>query len=553
MTTFLLYEIKVAIILTVFYLFYRLLLSKETLHRLNRAVLLGTVLASFVLPFCVITIHRTSNVSVMIAQMGQQSVANHSTFAAADGVGMAAYIHYFQWIAIVVFFLGMSFVLGRMMFSLFKVRQIIQTGERFLQPDGTTLIVTDRKVVPFSWMRYIVLGRQDYESNCQTILLHEQGHIAHHHSWDMLLVDIITSLQWFNPTIWMLRDDLRAIHEYEADAMVLSHGMNARQYQLLLIRKAADMGGYSIVNSISHGTLKKRINMMLHKKSSANRWQRAFYIVPVIALSLVVNAKTEWENPAVLSQMEKLNVSTNHNAVSEIGLNDTAAKAVLVTPKDTTASKSASKNIKDDFLKDALILIDGVKDESGKKLKEMNPDEIQSMNVLKGAQAKAAYPKMKEKSVILITTKQSIKDKEKIDEVLNAKEQDGNVGPKSTEDVFRHISSQIKYPVIAIEQNVQGQWYASFDIDAEGRVSNMSVSETAPQVKGAFMDNVYVVGYQAKGATTQVNRDEAAKARESIKKEVARVVENMPNWKPAQRNGQPIASKQILSFSFKLQ
>ncbi|MFZ1236603.1 MAG: M56 family metallopeptidase [Prevotella sp.] len=243
MTTFLLYEIKVAIILTVFYLFYRLLLSKETLHQLNRAVLLGTVLASFVLPFCVITIHRTSNVSVMIAQMGQQSVANHSTFAAADGVGMAAYIHYFQWIAIVVFFLGMSFVLGRMMFSLFKVRQIIQTGERFLQPDGTTLIVTDRKVVPFSWMRYIVLGRQDYESNCQTILLHEQGHIAHHHSWDMLLVDIITSLQWFNPTIWMLRDDLRAIHEYEADAMVLSHGMNARQYQLLLIRKAADMGG----------------------------------------------------------------------------------------------------------------------------------------------------------------------------------------------------------------------------------------------------------------------------------------------------------------------
>lgn len=293
--------------------------------------------------------------------------------------------------------------------------------------------------------------------------------------------------------------------------------------------------------------------MMLQTKSSGRRWLRAIYILPIVALSLAVNAKTVWENPTVLSQMEKLNGSTNQKSVSEIGLNDKAAKAILVTPKDTTSSKSASKNIKDDFLKDALVLIDGVKDESGKKLKEMNPDEIQSMNVLKGAQAKAAYPKMKEKSVILITTKQSIKDKEKIDEVLNAKEQDGNVGPKSTEDVFRHINSQIKYPVIAIEQNVQGQWYASFDIDAEGRVSNMSVSETAPQVKGVFMDNVYVVGYQAKGATTQVDRDEAAKAKESIKKEVARVVENMPNWKPAQRNGQPIASKQILSFSFKLQ
>jgi TonB family protein len=141
-------------------------------------------------------------------------------------------------------------------------------------------------------MHYIVMNRSDYETNDAAILAHERGHIRLHHSWDLLLVDTLTALQWFNPAMWMLRSDLRAIHEYEADGAVLSLGINARQYQYLLITKAAGIGGYSLANGISHSTLKIRINMMLHKKSERRSLLKLLALIPIVGLALALNART---------------------------------------------------------------------------------------------------------------------------------------------------------------------------------------------------------------------------------------------------------------------
>jgi TonB family protein len=140
-------------------------------------------------------------------------------------------------------------------------------------------------------MHYIVMNRSDYESHDAAILAHERGHIRLHHSWDLLLVDTLTALQWFNPAMWMLRSDLRAIHEYEADAAVLSQGINARQYQYLLVTKAAGIGGYSLANGISHSTLKNRINMMLHTKSDRSRLLKLLALLPIVGIALAVNAE----------------------------------------------------------------------------------------------------------------------------------------------------------------------------------------------------------------------------------------------------------------------
>lgn len=141
-------------------------------------------------------------------------------------------------------------------------------------------------------MRYIVMSRRDYEDGNPAILAHERGHIRLRHSWDLLLVDTLTALQWFNPAMWMLRQDLRAIHEYEADGEVLSLGINARQYQYLLITKAAGIGGYSLANGISHSTLKNRINMMLHKKSERRSLLKLLALIPIVGLALALNAMT---------------------------------------------------------------------------------------------------------------------------------------------------------------------------------------------------------------------------------------------------------------------
>ena len=284
MTNFLIYDAKVAVLIIVFYMFYRLMLSRETFHRVNRVVLLLTAVASFVLPLCVITLHKT----VRMEAVPMVSVGDLQMEVAAD-----AGPEWWQMLLPLIFIIGVVATLGHTLTSILKVWLLIRRSEQHLQPDGTIVCVTgNAEVSPFSWMHYIVMNRSDYEEHNAAILAHERGHIRLRHSWDLLLVDLLTALQWFNPAMWMLRQDLRAIHEYEADGEVLSQGINARQYQYLLISKASGIGGYSIANGISHSTLKNRITMMLHKKSECRSLLKLLALIPIVGLALALNART---------------------------------------------------------------------------------------------------------------------------------------------------------------------------------------------------------------------------------------------------------------------
>ena len=284
MVDFLTYDLKVAVLIAVFYMFYRLMLARETFHRVNRIVLLLTAVASYVLPLCVITIHET----VTVQRTAHVAVGAWQAEAAVEQPAMSLW----QIVLPILFLIGMTATLAHTLWSLFRIIRLIKHSEKHFQEDGTIICVTGNAALsPFSWMHYIVMNRSDYETNDAAILAHERGHIRLHHSWDLLLVDTLTALQWFNPAMWMLRSDLRAIHEYEADGAVLSQGINARQYQYLLITKAAGIGGYSLVNGISHSTLKNRINMMLHTKSSRRSLLKLLALIPIVAVALAVNAE----------------------------------------------------------------------------------------------------------------------------------------------------------------------------------------------------------------------------------------------------------------------
>ena len=284
MTDFLIYDAKVAVLIAIFYMFYRLMLARETFHRVNRLTLLLTAAASFVLPLCVITLHKT----VRMEAVPMVSVGNLQMEVAAD-----AGPEWWQVLLPAIFIIGVVATLGHTLMSMFRILMLIKRSEKHPQPDGITICVTSNdQIQPFSWMHYIVMNRRDYEDGNPAILAHERGHIRLRHSWDLLLVDTLTALQWFNPAMWMLRQDLRAIHEYEADGEVLSLGINARQYQYLLITKAAGIGGYSLANGISHSTLKNRINMMLHKKSERRSLLKLLALIPIVGLALALNART---------------------------------------------------------------------------------------------------------------------------------------------------------------------------------------------------------------------------------------------------------------------
>ena len=283
MTEFLIYQGKVAVALAVFYIFYRLLLSKESLHRLNRFVLLGTAALSFILPLCIITVNKTvilpssETVDGAAQQVGSLTAGQHETIWAPVCLG--------------VFILGALTVLIVTAISIFKVRSIIRSGEQRSLDSGETLVLTETPTASFSWMKYIVLSREDYEEGCTQILTHEKAHVALRHSWDLLFVNLVATLQWFNPVIWMLRSDLRDLHEFEADDAVLRSGANIKEYQYLLIKKAIGKSGYSVVDSFNHSTLKNRITMMSNKKSSRMSAWKALYLLPLAGISLAANAE----------------------------------------------------------------------------------------------------------------------------------------------------------------------------------------------------------------------------------------------------------------------
>lgn len=299
MAEFLIYDLKVAVLIAAFYFCYRLLMERETMHRLNRIVLLSSILLSLVLPLCVITLHKTVEVEspqletsagmpMQVADQPEQEITELGTISAEESVTPSV-----EAIVFAIFIIGLICRLLYIANSYRHLRRMIKDSEQYPLEDGVTLAVVDLPVAPFSWMRTIVLSRIDYEERNPSILAHERGHILLHHSWDIVFVEVLTALQWFNPVVWLLRRDLRTVHEYEADASVLSSGSDVSQYIQLLMRKAMGTKACTLANGINNSVLKKRVTMIIKPKSNHWQWLRIAYLLPLIAISLYASCETK--------------------------------------------------------------------------------------------------------------------------------------------------------------------------------------------------------------------------------------------------------------------
>lgn len=309
MTTFLLYCLKAAGCLVAFFLFYKLLLSRDTLHRLNRILLGSVLLLSFLLPVCVVTIEKelpytppVVNPSSVLAPDPEFYLPSVEVEDRMPEVFESADIPVeepFDWMALggIVYVIGACAMLCWTLWGLFSVVRLIRSGRQIPLDDGNRLVLIERPIVPFSWMRYIVMSEADYAQYGRTILLHERAHLRLGHSWDLLWIDLLGCLQWFNPAMWLLRRELRAVHEFEADESVLRAGVDAREYQLLLIKKAVGERWCSIANSLNHSNLKTRITMMLRKRSSKWARAKALYVLPLTLLALGAFARTTYVLP----------------------------------------------------------------------------------------------------------------------------------------------------------------------------------------------------------------------------------------------------------------
>ena len=337
MGDFFVYMIKSAFCLTMFYLFFRLLLSKETFHRFNRIALISLLVLSSVLP---------AIQTIMLRLEGKpQSISLEDLLLMNQGTAVAeaptqVSLHW-QSILLFIYLVGVIDFLIRQCWVMGQMYRLLRQGTCISDKDGIKLLVYDRELSPFSWMNYIVLSRKDWEENGDAIIAHETAHIHKHHSIDILIVDICIILQWFNPVAWLLKRELQNIHEYEADEEVINKGINAREYQLLLIKKAVGLRRFSMANSFNHTSLKKRITMMCKRKS--NPWARLkyVYVLPLAALAVSAFARPE--------------VSNELSEISNSKFSDLAEIVQIVVEKNDVQDLNSANNVQTVALQDTAV------------------------------------------------------------------------------------------------------------------------------------------------------------------------------------------------------
>ena len=420
MGIFFVYILKSSVCLVVFYLFYRLLLSRETFHRFNRVALLSILLLSCLLPLVEVTVEEQTEVHQTMMTL-EQWLMLADMMNTADTTDLQAEEVTVTWIqvALLVYLAGILLFALRNGYSLLKLGGLLKSGRKenlSKYIDGgekVTLIVHDRDIAPFSWMKCIVISEKDLDENGREILIHELAHIQNRHSWDLLVADICIFFQWFNPASWLLKQELQNIHEYEADETVIVKGVDAKQYQLLLIKKAVGTRLYSMANSFNHSKLKKRITMMLKEKSNPWAKLKYLYILPVAAIAVTAFARPE--------------ISETAEEISAVKVNDLTA---IVEAK---AIKSTEESVQISTVSQDTVKVNYVPTEVSRKL-----------------QGTAVFEVVEEMPEF----------------------------PGGVDAMMEYLQKELRYPESAKEKGIQGRVTVQFIIDKEGNVTNSKVTRS---------------------------------------------------------------------------
>ncbi|MBR3626471.1 MAG: M56 family metallopeptidase [Bacteroidaceae bacterium] len=559
MGPFLVYILKSSLCLVAFYLFYKVLLSRETFYRFNRFALLSLMAFAAVLPLVQIPLYQPSEVGQTLAYVEDWLVEVVSVEQVSKPV-----LTWPQALAL-LYLIGVVFFIMRHVYSVSRLLQLLRKGRRedavryLSDAQGIKLIVVADGLAPFSWMRYIVIGEKDLRENAREILLHERAHIRHHHSIDLLVAEVCLFFQWFNPAAWLLKQELQTIHEYEADGDVLLSGIDARHYQLLLIKKAVGTRLYSMANSLNHSNLKKRITMMMKRKS--NPWARLkyAYVLPLAAIAVAAFARPEVQNASSEISAVKVNDLVGNlvtNLEEKFTLPDSNVplppdsiyEIVEIMPVFTGGAAGMMKFLSDNIKYPAEAQEAGIEgrvftrfviNEDGSVsdveiLRSVHPLlDAEAIRVVKampkwtpgkvgGKAVKVRY------SLPLVFRLQGESTPQNNTPVANKIGKDGiyeivdtpPIYPGGEAALLKFISDNIKYPEEAFKAGTQGRVTTIFIINEDGSVSDVDVVRSVHPLLDA---------------------------------EAVRVVSSMPKWTPGKAGGKAVKVRFTMPVTFRLQ
>ena len=327
------------------------------------------------------------------------------------------------------------------------------------------------------------------------------------------MAQTVAALQWYNPAAWLMREELKAVHEYQADAGVMRSGLNIKQYQMLLIKKAVGARFPSLANSLNHSKLKKRITMMYNSRTSTTRRLRALVLVPALGGALLV---------------------TNLQAVAEVF--DSVADTDLLIGEDKISENRGDAQVlpvdiaqyvpSADMI-ESVAAVNSDPEPARKPQKEVVVQKNTSDSDTE--KAKATDGNLGEIVVVGHVDNLPQKSKTESDEVSGKVSDDDRrvydvvetppSFPGGQTELMKLIAQSVRYPVDAYRDRVQGRVVMQFVVDKDGKVTLPTV------VRGVC---------------------------ESIDEEAKRVVMQLPDFIPGKLRGEPVAVRYTLPVLFKL-
>lgn len=399
-----------AISLVMMVVVYRLSLSRTTFHSFNRFVLLVSLGLAAIMPL--MHFQRVSGVASAPVSyvLNEMTVYADGTVGAAvpessNGMSMLS-------LFTLVYLAGVIICLLRVAIGIMSSEIICHRRSRMLS-DGSHLVITDRNYAPFSWRNYIVISRKDYEAGGAMIIAHEQAHVRHHHSIDLILAQLFCAFQWFNPAAWMLKRSLLEVHEFEADASVLDSGFDERRYQICLVRAALQGSFATTTNNFANCSTKKRIVMM--NRHSTNPWARlrVLLMLPVVALAVIIASACQ-----------------NDEKDSSGLQNEPTSDVVFEILKASELESGVDGNLS----MDGKVVIDGV------IVDEENAEMVKDL-IASGQMQLDSSPEF----------------------------------PGGTMALLQYLASNINYPQECREQKIQGRVLVTFIVNKEGSLESLEV------------------------------------------------------------------------------
>ena len=586
MNTFLIYILESTICISVFYLLFRLLMSKETSFAVNRATLLTIVLASVVVPLVQLPQLMQTPVHVeLIPEFSENKIQiqnlpateNATSFEVQSVVPESTPVTNELTIPLETL-LRYFYLAGALIAFLLFIRNIIQIfllsrKATVQQMDGYRLLIVDREVPSFAFGRSVVISQTDYEAHGSAILAHEQAHIRLNHFVDLLLLELVRTIHWFNPAVYALIGDMKEIHEFQADEQTLHSGIDATQYQLLIIQKGVGPRRFALANSFNHCQIKKRITMMNKQKTSkAWRWKVATFL-PLLALLLMAFGNRS-ELPIEKNTLdERLSV---HQSRLENDVKPATSELVPTTSEKSPIQNSKKKQTENTVQKKEQTLPATEKTVKGKVVdSEDKPLEGASV-VVSGKPVGTVTDNdgvfnlnLSDTSSIVVSYVgfKSVKFSPDFEKLMNIRLQPDNIGldnvvvvaysirtgtkakltikganneenshagskkiftiveqmpefPGGALALRKYIAQQIKYPTVAQENGIQGDVYVSFVINSYGVVSDVKIARSVDPA----LDN-----------------------------EAKRVIYTLPKWKPGFQQGKAVDVAYTVPITFILQ